>query len=474
MPQRLHETPDVSRAFSRVGTVWVSVNDEKSKKEDPDAPFNNQKYLRDTLYTTLNNFSGLNWDQFGVVGFQLLYAYRDRDNEMHYDQLTAGSFEEHDEFMLDEAPFEDWAGEHLPMNSDRAKTHDRERPRLPAWDDDWNRTQLCDVLKTFFSTAWGNTGMPLDYAQLKRSPVTYIPPTWLDAGIDKVEDAKFGTLQVLYDRICDSHDTEDHFRMLAPHPADDDGGTSTPSASTPADRTVVHHSPPKRRRDLHSSSQDEEDVLDTTPKQFPPPSRRAPSPEVDGTTLHGSVPPPLDSPTIATLEMAIQEDLVTTETEPEIDQLLPSDTGIGHPPQDDHIEDATTTAHIVANMRQDSQPEAPAGGQGDDNADKSAEHNADKQAEVDSEAGDSHTSISAVELAPRQSSRKRQGEALEPASTTTTTSKRRRTKAAAAEPEGLSTTSRTTRSQAAASAPVPAIRVTRARAKNTRGGCPKR
>lgn len=74
--------------------------------------------------------------------------------------------------MLDGASFEDWAAEHLreynpryagfpftergaAMNSERPENGDRQCPRLPAWDDDWNRTQLCDVLKTFLKSVWG-------------------------------------------------------------------------------------------------------------------------------------------------------------------------------------------------------------------------------------------------------------------------------------------------------------------------------
>ncbi|TFK77832.1 hypothetical protein K466DRAFT_607643 [Polyporus arcularius HHB13444] len=142
------------------------------------------------------------------------------------------------------------------------------------------------------------------------------------------------------------------------------------------------------------------------------------------------------------------DELVTTETELEIDQLLPSDTLISGQP-DENVEDAITTVHNLPNDNQVEEPDTPTNGQEDDEAHDKA---------------DNYAATSAV--VPRRSSRKRQGEALKTVSTSTANSKRLRTRAVV-DTEAASTSSRTTHSKAAASVAASAGRMTQAKAKDT-------
>ncbi|TFK81874.1 hypothetical protein K466DRAFT_568757 [Polyporus arcularius HHB13444] len=348
--------------------IWYDkvVAIEDARKNDPDAAFENQKSLSDALYTTLNEFPGFSWDKFGVVGMHLLYVYRDRLNTIKRGQLTAGSFKDHHSFVLTEdekAPFDAWSDRNLPLNpakrDGRLDYDENGQPHLPVWDDEWNRTQLCDVLRTFFEAMWrhaqGETSVSeLNLDDLKTAPSAYLPSSWLDAGIENFERAKFGVLQALYERIHESHQQDDCFRFVVasealetPTGAPPESASDTPPV-TPrrATRTVVYRSPTKLRRMLtpDQSAQDGTDdeeaagqadegtVRAGTPAATVPAPASTPlwedpfnSPADLGSTEGVQTVPhlELESPSIETLVPSGDDVATTTEDEP--DELLPSD-----------------------------------------------------------------------------------------------------------------------------------------------------
>ncbi|OJT11266.1 hypothetical protein TRAPUB_12219 [Trametes pubescens] len=229
---------------------WQAQEAKEERTSNPDQCFINQTDIADVLADVMQELNGYGSEQIGAAVFHLQFAVRDIDGKIESKEFTCGH-------MVDELPFMEFEGGtpqsesdrwarfidlSLPSNPQRRDTRLKYstagRPLLPQWNDDWNKTQAADVLKTFLNASWsyahaGKQLQPLDFTAINKEPGRYLPTLWQDLHLECPTDLKMAGLVRLHERIYDAQDGEQAFTFLLGHDTTPESATRDPPR-TPA------------------------------------------------------------------------------------------------------------------------------------------------------------------------------------------------------------------------------------------------